>query len=104
MAIFPTRLIGREALTVRMLTNAAGNSTLTHSSRQADRKFKRHFGPDVWGSASPESPPPALIIAALYRCLRLQGSELALSGINSHGGWGRARRPSTPAARRRVPL
>jgi len=42
---------------------------------------------------------PGLSIASLYRCLRLQGSAQALSASNRHGGWGRARSPSTAAAR-----
>jgi len=54
----------------------------------------------VSAAAHPRSPQlPGLSSASLYRCLRLQGSAQALSAIKSPGGWGRARSPSTAAAR-----
>ena len=62
-------------------------SSAAHTEyRKADRKLKPYFCPGIYGSAPPEPPPPGFRIASLYRCLHLQVSSLALSGIHSHGG------------------
>src|SRR5712691_12903626 len=55
----------------------ASNASVTCRRKPKDRKFKRYFCPAVYGSASPEPPPPGRSIASLYRCLRLQVGSLA---------------------------